>query len=85
MKKIFWTLVAIVLFTACRVDKPVLTSYEYTIVDTIYTSKNVFNTVLFYDVVLLNHYDSMYHAGTISPSGELIVYNPRPVKIKFTR
>jgi len=39
--------------------------------------------VLCYDVILLNHYDSTYHAGSVSPDGKLIDYNPRPINFKI--
>ena len=81
MKKIFLTLTAVILLTACVSEEPALTSFEYTIVDTTYVARNGFNMVLCYDVILLNHYDSMYHSGSITPDGKLTTYNPRPIKI----
>ena len=82
MKKIFLTLTAVILLTACGSKGPILKSSEYTIVDTTHIAKNGFNMVLCYDVILLNHYDSMYHSGSITPEGKLTTYNPRPLKLK---
>jgi hypothetical protein len=82
MKKIFLTLTAVILLTSCVSEEPALKPSEYTIVDTTYIARNGFNMVLCYDVILLNHYDSMYHFGSIELGGKLIDYNPRPLKLK---
>jgi hypothetical protein len=82
MKKIFLTLTAVILLTSCVSEEPALKPSEYTIVDTTYIAKNGFNMVLCYDIILLNHYDSMYHSGSITPEGNLTAYNPRPIKTK---
>ena len=66
--------------TSCSGSDPILDSHEYTITDTTYIGKNGFGSILSYDVILLNHYDSSYHAGSITPRGELFDYNPRPIK-----
>lgn len=68
---------------SCGEEKPALDSSEYTIVDTTYVGKNNFGYTLYYDVILLNHYDSMYHAGSVDTDKNLIVYNARPIKLKF--
>ena len=74
-------IVASLLFglTSCSDSEPILDSHEYTITDTTYTGRNGFDMVLYYDVILLNHYDSTYHAGSVSPAGKLAEYNPRPI------
>ena len=82
MKKIFLTLTAVILLTSCVSEEPALAPFEYTIVDTTHVARNGFNMVLCYDVILLNHYDSMYHSGSIKLGGKLINYNPRPLKLK---
>lgn len=66
--------------TSCSDSEPILDSHEYTITDTTYIGRNGFDMILYYDVILLNHYDSTYHAGKISPDGKLTAYNPRPIK-----
>jgi hypothetical protein len=66
--------------TSCSDSKPILDSHEYTITDTTYVNENVYGQVLSYDVILFNHYDSSYHAGSISPRGGLVDYNPRPIR-----
>ena len=75
-------IVATLLFgaTSCSDSEPILDSHEYTITDTTYVSENGFGQVLSYDVILFNHYDSAYHAGSVSPAGKLTDYNPRPIK-----
>jgi hypothetical protein len=66
--------------TSCSDSDPILDSHEYTITDTTYVSRSGFNQVLGYEVILFNHYDSSYHAGSVSPAGKLIDYNPRPIR-----
>ncbi len=66
--------------TSCSDSEPILDSQEYTITDTTYIGRNGFDMILYYDVILLNHYDSAYHAGSVSPAGKLVDYNPRPIK-----
>jgi hypothetical protein len=82
MKKIILTLTVVTLLVSCIDTNPILTRKEYTIVDTTYVGRNGFGRVLHYDVILLNRYDSMYHAGTITPEGKLTIYNARPIKFK---
>jgi hypothetical protein len=83
MRNILLALFIIILFTSCGREEPVLKSNEYTITDTTYVSQNGFNQTLSYDVILLNHYDSMYHAGSITTDGRLMEYNAKPIKIKL--
>lgn len=66
--------------SGCSSSDSILDSHEYTVTDTTYVGKNGFGAVLSYDVILFNHYDSSYHAGSVSPSGKLVDYNPRPIK-----
>jgi hypothetical protein len=63
-------------------SEEVIEKSKYTIVDTTYVSKNGFGNVLEYDVIILNHYDSCFHAGSITPEGRLIRYNVKPLKLK---
>jgi hypothetical protein len=81
MKKIILTLTAVLLLVSCDTT-PILRADEYTIVDTTAVNKNGFNAVLSYDIILLNHYDSMYHAGRLLPEGHLVDYNVKPIKLK---
>ena len=75
-------IVIVLLFglSSCSDYEPILDSNEYTITDTTYVSRSGFNQVLSYKVILFNHYDSCYHAGSITRRGELFDYNPRPIK-----
>lgn len=81
MKKVFLVL-SVVMLSACLSSDAKLKSSEYTIVDTTETATNGFDMVLGYNVILLNHYDSMYHAGYINTSGNLVEYNVKPIKLK---
>lgn len=80
MKKLLILTALLATLASCSGSDPILDSYEYTITDTTYVNENAFGQVLSYDVILLNHYDSCYHAGSISPAGKLVDYNPRPIK-----
>jgi hypothetical protein len=79
MKKFLIITTLLIGISSCD-SQPILDSHEYTITDTTYVSENGFGQVLGYDVILFNHYDSSYHAGSLSPSGKLFDYNPRPIK-----
>jgi hypothetical protein len=81
MKKIILTLIVISLLASCS-NGSILKRNEYTITDTMSISRNGFGKVLVYDVIILNHYDSMYHAGEITPDGRLVEYNAKPIKLK---
>ena len=80
MKKLLIIATLLTALTSCSDSEPILDSHEYTITDTTYTGRNGFDMILYYDVILLNHYDSSYHAGSVSPAGKLTDYNPRPIK-----
>ena len=80
MKKFLIIATLLTALTSCSDSEPILDSHEYTITDTTYTGRNGFDMVLYYDVILLNHYDSTYHAGSVSPAGKLTDYNPRSIK-----
>ena len=82
MKKILLTLAAVTLLTSCSNYDPILESNEYTIIDTTHICRNGLSMVLTYEVIILNHYDSMYHAGEITPGGILTEYNAKPIKLK---
>lgn len=80
MKKLLIITTLLTALTGCGYYDPILDSHEYTITDTTYVSENAFGSILSYDIILLNHYDSSYHAGNITPTGKLVDYNPRPIK-----
>jgi len=61
-------------------SNPILNNHEYTVTDTTYISKYASIMILEYHIILFNHYDSSYHAGSITPDGKLIRYNPRPIQ-----
>jgi hypothetical protein len=83
MTKILLTLTIVSLLASCSNNKnSILERNKYTIVDTTHICRNGFDMVLTYEVIILNHYDSMYHAGEIRPDGKLIMYNPKPIKLK---
>jgi hypothetical protein len=82
MKKIILTLTAITLLVSCSNNNSILNRNKYTIIDTTSICRNGFGKVLVYDVIILNHYDSMYHAGEITPDGRLVEYNAKPIKLK---
>ena len=82
MKKFLIITTLLTVLTSCSDSEPILDSHEYTITDTTYIGRNGFDMILYYDVILLNHYDSTYHAGSVSPAGKLIDYNPRPINFK---
>ena len=65
--------------SSCDSD-PILDNHEYTVTDTTYVSRNSLDMILEYDIILFNHYDSSFHAGSITPYGKLIRYNPRPIQ-----
>ncbi len=78
MKKLLIITTLLIGITSC--SESILDSHEYTITDTTHVSENAFGSILSYDIILLNHYDSSYHAGNITPTGKLVDYNPRPIK-----
>jgi hypothetical protein len=79
MKNLLVITVLLLGLSSCDSD-PILDNHEYTVTDTTYFSRNGFDMILEYDIILFNHYDSSFHAGSITPDGKLIRYNPRPIK-----
>ena len=79
MKYILGLLVTLTLIS-CVNDRAVLGKNEYKVVDTTYVSKNGFNMVLEYDVII--EIDSSYYAGSLNPNKELIRVSPRKLKFK---
>lgn len=79
MKYILGLLVSLTLIS-CVDERAVLGKNEYKVVDTTYVSKNGFNMVLEYDVII--EIDSSYYAGSLNPDKELIRVNPRKLKFK---
>ena len=79
MKNLLVITVLLLGLSSCD-SHPILNDHEYTVTDTTYVSKNGFDMILDYDIILFNNYDSSYHAGSITPDGKLIRYNPRPIK-----
>jgi hypothetical protein len=64
----------------CMQQSPVLLPIEYTITDTSYVARNGFGQILSYDVIVINHYDSLYYSGTLSKDGMLIRLSNRPIR-----
>ena len=81
MKKILFVLLSGVCLSSC-VSEPVsvLNKGEYTVIDTINISRNGFNHILGYDVVI--KIDSSLHYGELNSNGNLIMVNPRKIKYK---
>jgi hypothetical protein len=79
MKKLLILVVALTLIS-CVDNRAILGKNEYKVVDTTYISKNGFNMILEYDVII--EIDSSYYAGSLNPDKELIRVNPRKLKYK---
>lgn len=79
MKNLLVNIILLLGVSSCDSD-PIFDNHEYTVTDTTYFSRNGFDMILGYDIILFNHYDSSFHAGSITPDGKLIKYNPRPIK-----
>jgi metal-dependent hydrolase (beta-lactamase superfamily II) len=79
MKKLL-TLAAVLTLISCVDNRAVLGKNEYKVVDTTYISKNGFNMILEYDVII--EIDSSYYAGSLNSNKELIRVNPRKLKYK---
>jgi hypothetical protein len=77
MKKLL--AIAAVLFLGSCVE-PVLQPNEYTIVDTLKTSKNAFGNVLGYDVIIKLNQDSTLHYSRITDEGTLVQVSVLPLK-----
>ena len=72
-------LILMLIVVSCR-QQPVLQKGEYKVVDTTHTSRNGFNMILEYDVII--EIDSSYYAGSLDPYKELIRVNPRKLKLQ---
>lgn len=79
MKYILGLLVTLTLIS-CVDDRAILGKNEYKVVDTTYVSKNGFNMILEYDVII--EIDSSYYAGSLNTDKELIRVSPRKLKFK---
>ena len=79
MKKLLTLVVALALIS-CVDNRAVLGKSEYKVIDTTYISRNGFNMILEYDVII--EIDSSYYAGSLNPDKELIRVNPRKLKYK---
>ena len=79
MKKILFVLLCGICLSSC-VSEPVLNKGEYTVIDTIKISRNGFNHILGYDVII--KIDSSLHYGELNSDGNLIMVNPRKIKYK---
>jgi len=77
MKKIF-LFAALLACISCT--SPVLEQNEYVVIDTLHVSRNGFNTVLGYDVIVM--YDSAYHYGNLNRKGELTQMNIRKIELE---
>jgi hypothetical protein len=80
MKKLLTLVVALALISCVDYNRAVLGKNEYKVVDTTYVSKNGFNMILEYDVII--EIDSSYYAGSLNSDKELIRVNPRKLKYK---
>jgi hypothetical protein len=79
MKKVLILVVALTLIS-CVDNRPILGKNEYKVIDTTYISKNGFNMILEYDVII--EIDSSYYAGSLNRDEELIRVNLRKLKYK---
>jgi hypothetical protein len=79
MKKLLTLVVALTLIS-CVDNRPILGKNEYKVIDTTYISKNGFNMILEYDVII--EIDSSYYAGSLNRDEELIRVNLRKLKYK---
>jgi hypothetical protein len=79
MKKLLILVVALTLIS-CVDNRPILGKNEYKVIDTTYISKNGFNMILEYDVII--EIDSSYYAGSLNRDEELIRVNLRKLKYK---
>ena len=79
MKKLLILVVALTLIS-CVDNRPILGKNEYKVIDTTYISKNGFNMILEYDVII--EIDSSYYAGSLNRDKELIRVNLRKLKYK---
>jgi len=77
MKKIL-LFAALVICISCT--QPVLEKTEYEIVEIVNTSRNGFNMILGYDVII--KYDSAYYFGWIDKDSTLTKINPRKIELK---
>jgi len=59
---------------------PVLNTNEYVVVDTVHVSRNGFNMILGYQVII--DHDSAYYFGWMNPRGELTQMEPRKFEWK---
>ena len=79
-KKILSLIVLIGILIISCTREPILNKNEYKIVDTISTTRNGFDMILGYDVIV--KYDSAFYYGFISPVGNLTFMNHRKIDIK---
>ena len=79
MKKLL-ILVVVLTLISCVDNRPILGKNEYKVIDTTYISRNGFNMILEYDVII--EIDSSYYAGALNTDKELIRVNPRKLKYK---
>jgi hypothetical protein len=76
MKKLI-ILLSLGFLTSCT--KPILEKNEYQIIDTLYVSRNGFNQIIGYDVIV--KFDSSNHYGRITNDGVLTYMNPRKIEL----
>jgi hypothetical protein len=74
----FLYILGFIVFTSC--SEAVLEKNEYDIIDTTEVSRNGFNSVLSYDVVVRVKEDSSLHYGSITPNGMLVKINFKKIK-----
>ena len=72
-------LVMMLFLVSCN-REPVLTKGEYKVVDTTHISRNGFNMVLGYSVIM--KIDSSFYAGQLDSEGNLFEVNPRKLNLQ---
>lgn len=77
MKKIL-TFAALLICISCA--QPVLEKTEYEMVEIVNTSRNGFNMILGYDVII--KYDSAYYFGWMNKDSTLTNMNPRKIELE---
>lgn len=78
-KKIITLIIITITMSFVSCVQPVLNKNEFKIMDTLYTSRNAFNTILSYDVII--KYDSSFYFGTINKKGELSTMDFHKIKV----
>jgi len=78
MKKLILIGILFLCLSSCK-PIPILDKEEFTVVEILHITRNGFNDILGYDVII--RYNNEYHAGKINTDSQLIYYNPRVIKL----